>query len=140
MRDYWVDRRQITGFIGSICIIFGTFLPIYTINLIIIDQVPVPLIDLPLIGRPIAIILIAMGILSLTAIAFEEYTLLYLSGLVCLVTVLTTFILVEAGLVMLSDAMPKVFAVINYLFSYDFGWIFLMAGCGLLLVTPILHD
>ncbi len=136
MRDYWVDRKQITGFIGSIFIIFGIFLPIYTINLIIIDQFPVSLIMIPLLGAPIAIILVAMGILSILAIAFEEYSLLYISGLVSLFAVLTTFIIIEIGLVILSDTLPKVSAVVNYLLGYDFGWFFLLAGCVILLITP----
>jgi hypothetical protein len=136
VRDYWVDRKQITGFIGSIFIIFGIFLPIYTINLIIIDQFPISLIEIPLLGAPIAIILVAMGILSIVAIAFEEYTLLYISGLVSLFAVLTTFIIIELGLVILSDTLPKIFAVVNYLLGYDFGWFFLLAGCVILLITP----
>ena len=139
MRDYWVDRKQVTGFIGSIFIIFGIFLPVYTINLIVI-QVSVSLVEIPILGSPIAIILAAMGILSLTAIAFEEYRLLYISGFVSLVTILTTLILVESGLVILSESMPKVFAVVNYLFGYDFGWFFLLAGSAFLLVTPKLQD
>lgn len=140
MRDYWVDRKQVTGFIGSIFIIFGAFLPIYSINLFFLGQVPVSLVDIPVMGTPIAIILIAMGILSITAIAFEEYTLLYVSGLVSLCVVLTTLIIVEAGLVLLSEILPKVSVVVNYLFGYDFGWIFLFAGPAFLLVTARLQD
>jgi hypothetical protein len=141
VQDYWVDRKQITGFIGSIFIIFGIFLPIYTINLPFIGQVPVSLVDIPVMGKPIAIILIAMGILSITAIAFEKYTPLYLTGAVSLFTVLATFLIVEAGLVILSENLPRVvFAVINYIFGYDFGWIFLLAGPAFLLVTAKLQD
>ena len=140
VRDYWVDRKQVTGFIGSIFIIFGAFLPIYSINLFFLGQVPVSLVDIPVMGTPIAIILIAMGILSITAIAFEEYTLLYVSGLVSLSVVLTTLIIVEAGLVLLSEILPKVSVVVNYLFGYDFGWIFLFAGPAFLLVTARLQD
>lgn len=140
MRDFWVDRKQVIGFIGAMLIIFGTFLPIYTINLLIIDQVPISLVEIPLMGRPLAMILIAMGILSIVALAFEEYTLLYISGLVSLFAVLTTFILVELGLVILSGSLPKVAAVVNYLFGYDFGWVFLFSGPAFLLVTPKLQD
>jgi len=140
VRDYWVDRKQVIGFIGSIFIIFGAFLPIYTINLFFLGQVPVSLVDIPVMGGPIAIILIAMGILSITAIAFEEYTLLYVSGLVSLCVVLTTLIIVEAGLVLLSEILPKVSAVVNYLLGYDFGWIFLFAGPAFLLVTARMQD
>jgi len=136
VQDYWVDRKQITGFIGSIFIIFGTFLPIFTINLFFINPVSISLVDIPLVGRPIAIFLIAIGILSLIAIAFEEYAILYISGLVSLIIVLSIFILVELGLLMLSGNLPRVFTIVNYLFGYDFGWIFLLAGCGFLLVTP----
>ncbi len=141
MRDYWVDRKQVTGFIGSIFIIFGAFLPIYTINLFFLGQVPISLVDIPILGKPIAIVLIAMGILSITAIAFEEYTLLYLTGVVSLCAVLATFIIVEAGLVILSENLPRVvFALVNYIFGYDFGWIFLLAGPAFLLVTAKLQD
>jgi len=91
---------------------------------------------IPLLGAPIAIILVAMGILSILAIAFEEYSLLYISGLVSLFAVLTTFIIIEIGLVILSDTLPKVSAVVNYLLGYDFGWFFLLAGCVILLITP----
>jgi len=140
VRDYWVDRKQIAGFIGSIFIIFGAFLPIYTINLLFLGQVPVSLVDIPLVGKPLAIILIAMGILSVIAIAFEEYRLLYISGFISLCAVLTTFVLVEAGLLILSESLPKVFAVVNYLSGYDFGWIFLLAGPAFLLVTAKLQD
>jgi hypothetical protein len=141
VQDYWVDWKQITGFIGSIFIIFGIFLPIYTINLPYIGQVPVSLVDIPVMGKPIAIILVAMGILSITAIAFEKYTQLYLTGAVSLFTVLLTFIMVEAGLVILSENLPRVvFAVINYIFGYDFGWMFLLAGPAFLLVTAKLQD
>jgi hypothetical protein len=141
VRDYWVDRKQVTGFIGSIFIIFGAFLPIYTINLFFLGQVPISLVDIPILGKPIAIVLIAMGILSITAIAFEEYTLLYLTGVVSLCAVLATFIIVEAGLVILSENLPRVvFALVNYIFGYDFGWIFLLAGPAFLLVTAKLQD
>jgi len=140
MQELWVDRKQITGFIGSIFIIFGTFLPIYTLNLHFLDQVPVSLIDLPLIGRPLAIILIAMGILSIVALSFEEYTPLYLSGLVSLLIVLGTLILVESGLVIVSGNFPVVSAIVNNLFDYDFGWVVLLAGSAFLLVTPELQD
>jgi hypothetical protein len=141
VQDYWVNRKQIIGFIGSIFIIFGTFLPIYTINLFFLGQVPISLVDIPIMGKPMAIILIAMGILSITAIAFEEYTLLYLTGVVSLCTILATFIIVEAGFVILSEILPKVvFTVVNYIFGYDFGWIFLLAGSAFLLVTAKLKD
>jgi hypothetical protein len=141
LRDYWVDRKQVTGFIGSLFIIFGTFLPIYTINLIVINPVPVSLVDIPVMGKPLAIILIAMGILSITALAFEEYTLLYLTGAVSLFAVVVTFIIVEAGLIILSENLPRVlFAVVNYIFGYDFGWIFLLSGSAFLLVTAKLQD
>jgi hypothetical protein len=141
VQDYWVDWKQITGFIGSIFIIFGIFLPVYSIKLPFIGQLPVSLVDIPVLGKPIAIILVAMGILSITAIAFEKYTLLYLTGAVSLCTVLVTFLIVEAGLVILSEYLPKVvFAVVNYMFGYDFGWIFLLAGPAFLLVTAKLQD
>ncbi len=136
MRDFWVDRKQITGFIGSIFIIFGTFLPIYSINLFFLGQASISLIDIPIMGAPIAIVLIAMGILSITAIAFEEYTLLYITGIISLCAVLTTFIIVEAGLVMLSGSLPVVFNLVNYIFGYDFGWIIFITGSAFLLVTP----
>jgi hypothetical protein len=141
MQDYWVDWKQVTGFIGSIFIIFGIFLPVYTINLPFIGQLPVSLVDIPVMGKPIAIILVAMGILSITAIAFEKYTLLYLTGAVSLCTVLVTFLIVEAGLVILSEYLPRVVsAVINNMFGYDFGWVFLLAGPAFLLVTSKLQD
>jgi hypothetical protein len=124
------------GFIGSIFIIFGTFLPIYSINLFFLGQVSVSLIDIPVMGAPIAIVLIAMGILSITAIAFEEYMLLYITGIISLCAVLTTFIIVEAGLVMLSGSLPVVFTLVNYIFGYDFGWIIFITGSAFLLVTP----
>ena len=141
VQDYWVDWKQITGFIGSIFIIFGIFLPVYSINLPFIGQLPVSLVDIPVMGKPIAIILVAMGILSITAIAFEKYTLLYLSGAVSLCTVLVTFLIVEAGLLILSEYLPRVvFAVVNNMFGYDFGWIFFVAGPAFLLVTAKLQD
>jgi hypothetical protein len=141
VQDYWVDRKQVTGFIGSIFIIFGIFLPVYSITLPFIGQLPVSLVDIPVMGKPIAIILVAMGILSITAVAFEKYTLLYLTGAVSLCTVLVTFLIVEAGLVILSEYLPRVvFAVINSMFGYDFGWVFLLAGPAFLLVTAKLQD
>jgi hypothetical protein len=92
-------------------------------------------------GKPIAIILIAMGILSIIALAFEEYRLLYLTGAVSLCAVVVTFIIVEAGLIILSENLPRVlFAVVNYIFGYDFGWIFLLSGSAFLLVTAKLQD
>jgi hypothetical protein len=136
VRDYWVDRKQITGFIGSIFIIFGIFLPIYSINLIIINQFPISLIEIPLMGKPIALILVALGILSIVAIAFEEYALLYITGLVSLFAVLATFVIIELGLVILSDTLPRVYAVVNFLLGYEFGWFFLLSGCVILLITP----
>lgn len=136
VRDYWVDRKQITGFIGSIFIIFGIFLPIYSINLIIINQFPISLIEIPLMGKPIALILVALGILSIVAIAFEEYALLYITGLVSLFAVLATFVIIELGLVILSDTLPRVYAVVNFLLGYEFGWFFLLGGCVILLITP----
>lgn len=119
-------------------IIFGTFLPIYTINLPFLDQLSISLLDFPL--RPVAFILITMGIVSLLALGFREYSLLYLSGLVSLIAVLVLFIGVEAGLVMLSANLPKVAAAVRYLVDYDIGWIFLLTGCALLLFTPRLED
>jgi|WetSurSiteA1Bulk_404760.scaffolds.fasta_scaffold87338_2 hypothetical protein len=141
VEDYWVGRKQVTGFIGSLFVIFGTFLPIYTLNLPFIEQVPVSLVDIPVMGKLTAVILIAMGILSIIVLAFEEYALLYISGLVSLCIVLTTFVLVESGLAMLTDSYPVIAGVIfNYIFGYDSGWIFLLAGSALLLVTPAIPD
>lgn len=140
MRDFWVDRKQIIGFIGSVFIIFGIFLPIYTINLFFLGQVPLSLIEIPFMGKPIAILLIAMGILSVIVIAFEEYSLLYITGFVTLSAVLVTFAIVELGLVMLSENLPIVSGVVNSIFGYDFGWVFLIAGSLFLLVTPLLQD
>ena len=138
VRDYWVNRKQVLGFIGTMFIIFGTFLPIYTINLPFLDQISISLLDFPL--RPVAFILITMGIVSLLALGFREYSLLYLSGLVSLIAVLALFIGVELGFVMLSANLPKVAAVVTYVFDYDIGWIFLLTGCALLLFTPRLED
>ena len=138
MRDYWVNRKQVIGFIGTIFIIFGTFLPVYTINLPFLDQISISLLDFPL--RPVAFILITMGILSILALGFREYSLLHLSGLVSLIAVLTLFIGVESGFVILSANLPKVSAVVNYVFDHDIAWIFLLTGCALLLFTPRLDD
>ena len=63
VRDYRVNRKQVLGFIGTMFIIFGTFLPIYTINLPFLDQISISLLDFPL--RPVAFILITMCIVSL---------------------------------------------------------------------------
>jgi hypothetical protein len=138
VRDYWVNRKQVLGFIGSMFIIFGTFLPVYTLNLPFLDQVSISLLDFPL--RPVAFILITMSIVSILALGFREYPLLYLSGFVSLIAVLTLFIGVELGFVMLSANLPKVSAVVEYVFDHDIGWIFLLTGCALLLVTPRLED
>ena len=138
VRDYWVNRKQVLGFIGTMFIIFGTFLPVYTINLPFLDQLSISLLDVPL--RPVAFILITMGIVSLLALGFREYSLLYLSGLVSLIAVLVLFIGVEAGLVIVTANLPKVAAAVRYLVDYDIGWIFLLTGCALLLVTPRLED
>ena len=138
MQDYWVNRKQVLGFIGTMFIIFGTFLPVYTINLPFLDQLSISLLDFPL--RPVAFILITMGIVSLLALGFREYSLLYLSGLVSLIAVLVLFIGVEAGLVTVTANLPKVAAAVRYLVDYDIGWIFLLTGCALLLVTPRLED
>jgi len=138
VRDYWVNRKQVLGFIGTMFIIFGTFLPVYTINLPFLDQLSISLLDVPL--RPVACILITMGIVSLLALGFREYSLLYLSGLVSLIAVLVLFIGVEAGLVIVTANLPKVAAAVRYLVEYDIGWIFLLTGCALLLFTPRLED
>ena len=138
MQDYWVNRKQVLGFIGTMFIIFGTFLPVYTINLPFLDQLSISLLDFPL--RPVAFILITMGIVSLLALGFREYSLLYLSGLVSLIAVLALFIGVEAGLVTVTANLPKVAAAVRYLVDYDIGWIFLLTGCALLLFTPRLED
>jgi hypothetical protein len=138
VRDYWVNRKQVLGFIGTMFIIFGTFLPVYTINLPFLDQLSISLLDVPL--RPVAFILITMGIVSLLALGFREYSLLYLSGLVSLIAVLVLFIGVEAGLVTVTANLPKVAAAVRYLVDYDIGWIFLLTGCALLLFTPRLED
>ena len=138
VRDYWVHRKQVTGFIGSMFIIFGTFLPIYTINVPFLDQISISLLDFPL--RPVAFILITMGMVSIIALGFREYSLLYLTGFVSLLAVVILFIGVETGLVILSAHLPKVSAVVRYVFDYDFGWILLVAGCALLLFTPRWDD
>ena len=89
---------------------------------------------------PIKIILIAMGFLSVIAMHFEEYRLLYISGLVSLFVILSILIAVAAGLVILSENLPRVFAVVNDLFDYDFGWIFLVAGSIFLFIVPKLRE
>jgi hypothetical protein len=57
-----------------------------------------------------------------------------------LIAILALFIGVEAALVMVSANLPKVSAVVKYVFDHDTGWIFLLTGCALLLFTPRLED
>ncbi|GEM_PF-7116122 len=140
MRDFWVDRKQVTGFIGAIFIIFGIFLPVYSISLPVLGQFPVSIIGIPFIGGLIAIVLVAMGVLSIIAVAFREYSLLYLSGLVSLWVVMSTLVLTEAGLLILSANLPMVSSVINSLFDFEFGWVFLLSGSAFLLATPKIPD
>jgi hypothetical protein len=51
-------------------IIFGTFLSVYAINLPFLDQIAISLLDVPL--RPVALILITMGIVSPHALGFRD--------------------------------------------------------------------
>jgi hypothetical protein len=137
VRDYWVDRRQVIGFIGSVFIMFSIFLPFYQINLFSFGQVTIPLVDIPFVGATIASILIIMGILSIVALGFEEYTLLYLTGFVSLAIVLLMFVFTELGFMIVSNSLPVVVSrIVNYLVDYDFGWVVLLAGSGFLIIVP----
>jgi hypothetical protein len=137
MKDYWVDRRQVIGFIGSVFIMLSIFLPFYQINLFSFGQITIPLVDIPVVGATIASILIIMGIVSIVALGFEEYTLLYLTGFISLAIVLLMFVFTELGFMIVSNSLPVVVSkVVNYLVDYDFGWVVLLAGSGFLLVVP----
>jgi hypothetical protein len=137
VKDYWVDRRQVIGFIGSLFIIFSIFLPFYEINLFSMGELGIPLVDIPFVGATIALVLVVMGILSIVALAFEEYALLYLPGFISLTLAVVMFAFSELGFIMIADNLPVIIShVISYLIGYDFGWIVLLAGSGFLLVVP----
>ena len=137
MKNYWVDRRQVIGFIGAVFIIFSIFLPFYQINLLSFGQATISLADIPFIGSTIAFIIVLMGIISIVALAFEEYSLLYLTGFVTLALVLIMFIFSEVGFIVLSGSLPVIISrAVNYLIDYDFGWVVLFAGSGFLIIVP----
>jgi hypothetical protein len=137
VKDYWVDRRQVIGFIGSLFIIFSIFLPFYEINLFSAGNLGIPLIDIPFVGATVALALVVMGILSIVALAFEEYQLLYLPGFISLTLAILMLIFSELGFIIIADNLPAIIShVINYLIGYDFGWIILLAGSAFLLVVP----
>ena len=137
MRDYRVDRRQVIGFIGSVFVIFSIFLPFYQINLFSFGEIGIPLVNIPFVGTTIAMVLVIMGILSIVALAFEEYTLLYLPGFISLTLAVLMVIFTELGFIIVTENLPvMISALINYLIGYDFGWIVLLAGSGFLIVVP----
>jgi hypothetical protein len=137
VKNYWVDRRQVIGFIGSLFIIFSIFLPFYEINLFSAGTLGIPLVDIPFVGTTLALVLVVMGILAIVALAFEEYQFLYMPGFVSLTLAILMFVFTELGFIIIADNLPAIVShVINYLIGYDFGWIVLLAGSGFLLVIP----
>jgi len=137
VKNYWVDRRQVIGVIGSVFIISSVFLPFYDINLFSRMQIGIPLVNVPFVGTTIALVLLVMGVFSIVALVFEEYTLLYLPGFICLTLLVVMFIFTELGFIIVSENLPVMINQgVNNLIGYDFGWIVLLAGSGFLLVVP----
>ncbi len=137
MKDYWVDRRQVIGFIGSLFVIFSIFLPFYEVNLFSMGELGIPLVNVPFVGATIALVLVIMGILSIVALAFEEYQLLYLPGFVSLAIAILMLVFSEIGFIVIADNLPAIIShMVDYLIGYDFGWIVLLAGSGFLIVVP----
>jgi len=136
MQDYWIDRRQVTGFIGSLFIILGIFLPLYELNLFSFGQRPISLIDIPYAGVPVAITLVILAIISIIALAFDEYSLLFLTGAISLIITLSMFFLIELGMILVTGNLPGVLAtVVHYLLNYSYGWIILVTGPCFLIAT-----
>lgn len=123
-----MSRNQIIGFSGAAIIIAGVFAPIF--------HVPVTgSINYYHEGAGDGIIILLLAVLSLLLLLAKKYKGLWFTGFASLGMISYTFITITSAI---SDM--EAFVTANAVVQIKWGWIFLILGAALLIVSAALRE
>jgi hypothetical protein len=127
-----IVKPQIFGLIGSLLIIFGCFLPLFSSYYW--QGYSISLISTSL---PLAVIFIIIAVISIVFVFKKAYKRLYATGITTFALLICVYFIMLYGISI--EATKAGYNEWSNLIKFDFAWIFFILGAILLILTPYLE-